>query len=189
MIAAGNRSLILGIDPGPVTSGLVVLDWEARKVCCASNCADNHSLLVSLCARDGILDFIDHKFFYSSFLFGAIEKVVPYGRSVGRDTMDTSWWGGKLDTAVGLFLGKSVAVSRPSVKIALYGSLTCKVEGSVRKGVDTKLLRECVKEYFEPSGGGSDPYKGTKAKQGPLYCVRGNHAWDALAVALAGKLL
>jgi hypothetical protein len=183
-----DSRICLGIDPGQKSSGVVVLDWGNRQVLMADNQYPNERLLNTLKKHNlfrgpGSGDIV----LFSCIDMVSIEKVVTYGRSVGQETMDTAWWGGKFHTAAEWAVGRVEAISRPTVKMMLYGSLVYK-DATSRKGVDTKLLKSCAKSYFEPTGGGNDPYRGTVKCKGPLFCVRGVHAWDALFVALSAML-
>jgi len=192
--------LRMGIDPGPKTSGVTVVEWSEvtknRRVIFSHSNYENTSLLEAFGNRSMILpdtlsantasfDAFPHISIVS------IEKIVPYGRSVGQETFDSSWVGGEFELA-GCWRGKRVIpISRPNVKLVLFGALTYSDASGKkgRKGVDTKLLKECVKSNFSPYGGGNDPYRGVKSKKGPLFLVSGGHAWDALAVAVAGPML
>lgn len=192
--------LLMGIDSGPIMSGVVIVEWsespENRKVIFSHNNYENASLLEAFENRSMILPDILGANTTSFDAFPrisvvSIEKIVPYGRSVGQETFDSSWVGGEFALA-GRWRGKRVIpISRPNVKLVLFGALTYSASSGKngRKGVDTKLLKECVKSNFSPYGGGNDPYRGVKSKKGPLFLVSGGHAWDALAVAVAGPML
>jgi len=192
--------LRMGIDPGPRTSGVVIVAWsdspENRKVVFSHNDYENALLLGAFENQSMILPDMLGANTASFDAFPAIsivsiEKIVPYGRSVGQETFDSSWVGGEFALA-GCWRGKRVIpISRPSVKLVLFGALTYSDASGKngRKGVDTKLLKECVKSNFSPYGGGNDPYKGVKSNKGPLFLVSGGHAWDSLAVAVAGPML
>lgn len=192
--------LRMGIDPGPITSGVVVVEWselpENRRVIFSHSDYENAALSEAFEHRSLILPCLPGADTASFDAFPAIsvvsiEKIVPYGRSVGQETFDSSWVGGEFALA-GRWRGKRVIpISRPNVKLVLFGALTYSAASGKngRKGVDTKLLKECVKSSFSPYGGGNDPYKGVKSKKGPLFLVSGGHAWDALAVAVAGPML
>jgi hypothetical protein len=192
--------LRMGIDSGPITSGVTIVAWsdspEERRVVFSHNTYENASLLGAFENQSMILPDLlgaDTASFdaFPCISVVSIEKIVPYGRSVGQETFDASWMGGEFALA-GRWRGKRVIpISRPNVKLVLFGSLTYSDASGKngRKGVDTKLLKECIKPNFSPYGGGNDPYKGVKSKKGPLYLVSGEHAWDALAVAVAGPML
>lgn len=192
--------LRMGIDPGPVTSGVTIVAWsdslEERMVVFSHNTYENASLLGAFENQSMILPDLlgaDTASFdaFPAISVVSIEKIVPYGRSVGQETFDSSWIGGEFALA-GRWRGKRVIpISRPNVKLVLFGALTYSdVSGkNGRKGVDTKLLKECIKSNFSPYGGGNDSYRGVKSKKGPLFLVSGGHAWDALAVAVAGPML
>jgi Holliday junction resolvasome RuvABC endonuclease subunit len=179
---------VMGVDPGFPTSGVTVLRWsediKIRKVIWCDPAIPNKRLIEEVftqCVYD------DMGFNVIPELSAvAMEKLVPYGKNVGAATFETIWDSAEMYRSIVLSMGeKRVATySRPTVKIALVGATTVKVEGSI-KGVSTAILKEIIRTDFHPSGGGNDPWKGTKSKRGPLYLVKKEHGWDALAVAMA----
>lgn len=188
-------SIIVGIDPGPVSSGVTFVKWDMpRQVLFSTSSFTNAALVNWFLFNDKfIFDSLDiSSELFSDISLVSIEKIVAYGMSVSQATFDTAWWSGRFFQAISFGAGfdkNTVMISRPDVKVALYGATTYKDSTSGRlKSVDTRVLKECIHRFFEPTGGGKDPYKGTKHCVGPLYRVKGSHAWDALAVAVAAKV-
>lgn len=189
------RELRAGIDSGPKTSGFVLVEWEPeRRVIYSNSEYDNDDLLRAFESRSLVIpDMLSGGTapydVFSEIRIVSIERIVPYGRSVGQETFDASWMGGEFALAARWRGKEVVSISRPQVKLALFGATTYSNKTGGRNAVDTKLLKECVKSNFDPYGGGKDPYKGLKGNKGPLFLVSGSHAWDALAVAVAGPIL
>lgn len=194
---------VLGIDPGFPTSGLSVVandgyrftDGRSNKRAVYCNVEmDNEDLIRVLELQSFVV--LDQQTGEYGELFPRglsiyIEKLVPYGQSVAKETFETIMWSGRFYQSALRFKGSKVAcLSRPDIKKVLFGATTYRdeVSGEV-KGVATRQLKEIVKGEFEPLGGGADAYKGIKSKPGPLYIVKGSHGWDALIVAIAGTKL
>lgn len=152
--------LILGIDPGPKHSGVVLFDSDAFKVDKAY-CEPNDDILCDLRQWQGITL--------------AIEIMQPMGRSVGQETFTTQLWAGRFIEAVDCRGGSVREMKRNDVKLHLCGQL--------RNVKDTNVTR-AVKDKFPATGGGKDTRKGTKKQPGPLYGVSGNDVWSALAIAV-----
>lgn len=154
---------LFAIDPGPLTSGYVVLD--AGRVVDAGAEAANHDLLRWVQAGQDC-DIL------------ALEMIAGMGMTVGQTTFDTCKWIGRFQQAwrdpEAVHL-----VYRRQVKTFLCGNQQAKDPN----------VRQALLDIFPGTGGGERPQIGTKAKPGPLYGVS-SHAWSALAVAItvAGTL-
>lgn len=151
--------MILAIDPGTNESGVVEYDpkgsirWGCVK--------DNDDLLVML------------RLMWQPDYTIVIEMVAPMGMTLGRSTRDTILLIGRIQEICDNRGIPCHPLTRAEVKMHLCGSMRAK---------DTNV-RAAVAGRFEAIGGGSDPYKGTKAKPGPLYGIK-SHCWSALALAV-----
>jgi hypothetical protein len=151
--------LILGIDPGPKHSGVVLFDSDAWAVDKAY-CEPNDDILCDFRQWQGITL--------------AIETMAAMGMAVAQDTFDTQLWAGRFIEAVDSRGGSIRDLKRKDVKLHLCG-LTRAKDPNVRRAVMDK---------FAATGGGKEPRKGTKKQPGPLYGVSGNDVWSALAIAI-----
>lgn len=151
------------MDPGTYDSAYVVYDPDMVEVV-RFGFIDNSALL-------GAMPQLWES--YGSVL--AIEGMVNQGNIVGKETFDTLMWMGRFiqrwtDIAPG---NKCSLVPRNRIKVCMTGKASSK-DNEVHAG---------AKARFEPTGGGSDPYKGTKKKRGPLFGMK-SHMFSALAVCL-----
>ena len=157
--------IIIGIDPGPTTSGLVVLGaGDPPAVVSSTPDADRATVLDTLAALKHCGDRA----------LVAIEWLVSYGSAVGASTLDTARMVGAYEREAERAGARVVLITRPEV--AYYH---CQARSAKKPQV-----RAAVLSLYEPTGGGADGRIGTKARPGPCYGVKA-HAWDALAVALA----
>lgn len=150
---------MLAIDPGPVHSGVVQFDPIFFHVQEAYQ-AENDDLLERL--RLEVEPNI------------VIEVMQSMGMAVTQATFDTQLWAGRFIEAAERSGGTVRTVYRRDVKLHLCRSMRAK---------DTHVVA-AAKSRFEPSGGGKDPYKGTKKEPGPLYGISGNDVWSALSIAV-----
>ena len=86
--------------------------------------------------------------------------------------MDTLVWIGRFYQRVGF--SNKFLVARSKIKHHLCNSVSAK----------DKNISAAVKNRYQPTGGGSDPHKGTKNQRGPLYGMK-SHTFSALAVGIA----
>lgn len=160
-MAGTSRRLVgtLAIDPGPVESGWCVM---LRDDVIHSGVMPNVELL----------EYVQRTHFRVNATRLAVEMIASYGMPVGKEVFETCLWIGRFvqawhdPEAVHL-------VYRKDVKMHLCGTNTAK---------DANVRRAII-DLYEPTGGGSIPQIGTKAKPGPLYGVS-SHAWPAIGVAL-----
>jgi hypothetical protein len=160
-MAGTTRNLVatLAIDPGPQQSG-----W--------CHLLGNELVGSGVWTNEDMLDFVQHRQFQINPTRLAVEMIASYGMPVGKDVFETCLWIGRYvqawhnPTTVRL-------VYRKDVKMLLCGTTKAK-DGNVRRAII---------DLYPPSGGGSTPQIGTKAKPGPLYGVS-SHAWPAIGVAL-----
>jgi hypothetical protein len=159
---------IIAIDPGPDTSGIVILKFEKWPPS------------VVMAMRDAKLD--DIRKFITEYGIDTVivEWLTSYGSVVGRTVLDTARIVGRVQEmafGLGCIFGK---MTRPDVGLEL-----CQTKRA--KGAN---LSEAIREIYHNAkldiGGGSDPCRGTKKEPGPLYGIAlGEHEGSALAVGLA----
>ena len=160
LVCAGGmvgQVIIIAIDPGPTTSGLVVYDSETHRVTEAHKGLTEDEALAALS-------------FNSHADVVAIERVESYGIS-GNSLLQTAELAGSFRRSA-LDLGLDVRwVTRREVCRHLH------VSGGSK---DAQVRQRLIYDH----GGDVKTAKGVKAEPGPLYGVAG-HAWAALAVAVA----
>ena len=149
----------MGIDPGQIKSGFVIIDNDYN--------VHNHGVVDNGEIMEIISNSNNHGL--DSII---IEMITSYGMPVGKTTMDTLVWIGRFYQEVehsDVFL-----ISRANIKLHMCNSVRAK---------DPNVIM-AVKDRYNPTGGGSDPFKGTKKEPGPLYGMV-NHSFNALAVAIS----
>jgi hypothetical protein len=152
--------IVLGIDPGPEFSGVVVYDCEGKAVMVADKSADVAAVLGAV-----------SKWAPGEDVVVAIERMQSYGIA-GGSLLDTARTAGRLEQRA-LDCGATV--------VLLYRREVLKALDVTGKGNRDSLVRQ---RMIEIHGGTTEAAVGKKANQGPLYGVSG-HAWQALAVAVA----
>jgi hypothetical protein len=181
--------IVLGIDPGPEKSGMVIYDVENKKIISSSDSFRNEPLLYIL--RNGcMVNPIDNTQLDVSILF--IETIESMGLTVGESTLKTMQWVGRFREAwegTGVLNGGTGSVwlvSRGDEKIFLCGKKTYRDPNTGKlRGVSDAEVNAAVRNKFPPTGGGKRPTVGIKKQPGPLYGVK-KHALSALAVVLTG---
>ena len=153
--------VVIGIDPGPVESGVVAWDAVNERVVCADTYSNELLRNVLLLVQDDPL-----REAMCDCEQVVIEKLVSYGMRVGESTFQTAYWVGRIVEIISHLPRQSVLVSRPDVKLALCFTARA-TDADVRDALITR---------FGP--------KGTKSNPGRLYGVKG-HCWSALAVAVS----
>lgn len=149
--------IIVGIDPGPTSSGMVVYDTDRRAVSDARSDISNDDLRALLPTLRVSVSSV------------AIERVVYYGQSVGSDVFETAYAGGRIHEAAFASGYDVYRVDRRQIKRHLCNSPRAR---------DPDIRNALIDMH-----GGKRAYRGTKKEPGPLYGVSG-HAWAALAVAV-----
>ena len=155
---------VLAIDPGPRTSGVVLLDTgPPRRVTYAEPDAENDALLTKLIHVFGPVEAV------------VVEAVAHYGMPVGRDVFGTVFWSGRFCQQTKIYHPGTAVVmmDRRRVKMCLCNSAQAKDAN----------IRQALIDKFQPIGGGKIPQIGTKKQPGPLYGVK-SHCWSALALAV-----
>lgn len=140
---------IIGIDPGPERSAVVSIDNTGI----VSTDFENAELARILSDTKETV---------------AIEDFVPYGHSIGHESLATIRW-------IGVFGWVTrtcdvTLIPRPDIKAHLCGTRTAK---------DADVRDALIHRY----GPGREKAIGTKKAPGPLYGIT-SHGWSALAVAV-----
>ena len=144
---------LLAIDPGTEESGYVVLDaWSVD----GHGIIPNQTMLQVARAWPHLM---------------AIEWVVSYGKPIGKDTIETIYW-----------IGRILQASRdPDTVLRIPRKVVTKFicdDG----GAKDPQVRQALIDLYPRTGGGATPQIGTRDAPGPLYGIR-KHEWAALAVA------
>ena len=152
---------VLGCDPGPTQSALVILGdrrvlWHWIE--------PNQAILERLayfgqCNRESKLD--DEL---------VIEQIASFGKPVGAEVFETVFWSGRFAQTWRTFAEKPFhRLKRHEVKSALCGSQLAK---------DPHIRRYLIDRF-----GGQSVAIGRKGQKGPLYGIHGD-CWAALSVAI-----
>ena len=161
--------LILGIDPGPVTSGVVLYDPVQGKVVEAwAKMLTEKALRVTrfrrLLTDRGFVWELDR-------VHLAMETIVSYGARIGMETIANIELIGRIKEAWSREDANATYLSRPDILGHLTGRRNAKEA-------------DCADRLKEMHGGLNAV--GTKKNPGPLYGVT-SHAWSALAVAVVAS--
>jgi len=148
---------ILGIDPGPVTSGYVHAEFsgERGRVVIHTSHADLKNEDIAFILRTWVRDF------RGPYRI-AIESPMAIYSTVGQSTIETIKWTGEFRS---LARPHVTEVSPQEVRLAICGTAQAKDPG----------VRQALIDRYGP--------RGTIKKKGQLYAVT-KHAWRALAVAV-----
>lgn len=158
----GERTSILGVDPGYLQTALV---WIADK-----NEVLRARTLPNEEAREAILKIASMGM--NGRVLVAIEGIQPMGMVVGAEVFDTCMWVGRFVEVCNAHGIPYWIVYRSQVKVNICGDSRAK---------DPNIRRAIVDRY-----GGESAGIGRKASPGPLYEVKGD-AWSALAIALTAR--
>jgi len=155
--------MIIGIDPGPTTCGIVILDGTrvtlAHKAATVPECLH---ILRGTSVLEG----------YSNATV-AIERVQSYGIA-GASLLQTAEVCGRL---------QQCAEDSGHMTLLFYRREVLRALDVTGKGSRDAVVRQRLLEIW---GGDPKALKGTKRDPGPLYGVAG-HAWQALAVAVVAR--
>ena len=159
--------MIIGIDPGPTTSGLIVISSSLRVT--HASASATHAEVIAEITRSQYVEAV------------ACEWLTSYGSAVGASVLDTARMVGRYEQAAH---ARGLGLS-----LRLRATVCARLTGQAR-ATDAQL-HEAVRAIYRArglaTGGGADPCRGIASRPGPLLAVR-SHAWDALAVALAWLL-
>lgn len=163
---------IIGVDPGPEMSGMVVIDDEFKvlehydqietwKIRCLEM-PSNDAVWVTLVAEDVSI------------------------RTGGTPGQMYAQWGKTIQTAKTIGKLEMICAERGWGYIESNPS-TWRARFCGTAGASPAQIKACVRDVYESRGlacgGGKQPSQGIKRQPGPLYGLKG-HAWDALGVAL-----
>ena len=149
--------LILGIDPGPTTSGVVLYDPGQRVVVEASATMDYNVLMFAL----------EHGIYFGRECQPhiACEMIANMGMAVGKEVFETCVQIGRISWSIERKGGEVQKIKRTDIKLAICGTARAK-DPNIRQALIDSIGAV-----------------GTKKAPGPLYGVT-SHAWSALAVAV-----
>lgn len=154
---------IIGIDPGPTTSGMAKYDTETKRVIWAKPDADNEYVL-------NVIRSFEYNGATSQIACESIEALYAH---VGKETIRTIRFVGRIEEACFrhvLAIGfESYFLSPQEVKKRVCGTSAAK----------DPAVRQALIDTLGPQGTKKDP--------GPTYGVS-KHAWRALAVAVAATI-
>ncbi len=162
--------LILGIDPGPVTSGVILYDPVRSRVLEAWAKMPTADALEAV--RKRALSDKEGAYWCLRRVHLAMEHIVSYGAPIGKSTIDTIEPIGRIKEAWSREDANATYLSRPEILKHLTGAANSKASD----------CNYCIRKRF----GGDDLAVGTKKQPGPLYGVT-SHAWSALAVAVVAS--
>lgn len=157
-----SKRTILAIDPGNVESGWVI--YQNGRIL-DKGITVNPDLILML---DTWIPSWHDKYPIDIMV---LEMVQSYGDVVGQTVFETVFWIGRFYER---WAGTADRMYRKKVKHWL---------GLPPSAGDTQV-NHTVRQYFSPTGGGKDPYKGIKKQPGPLFGVH-DDIWAALALAIA----
>jgi len=160
-----NSKIIIGVDPGPTSSGQVVVDGAIFPpiVLESNDEIEEKDLLITKYKAKIVVS----------------EWIVSYSSAIGFSVLDTARLVGRIEERAGVKGMEFHKLTRPQVGLELTGKSTPK------KAQVNEAIRELYREMKPDSlGGGKNAVVGTKKHPGPLYGIK-SHAWDALAVVIA----
>jgi hypothetical protein len=173
--------IVIAIDPGPSTSGVVVLDatdWPPTVISSRRDLGLGEiQQVIAETPRLPRIGTCPHV---------VVEGIVPYLRSggvIGATTIETAMTIGGIREMVCRDGGELHILTRPEV-----GHILCPGAGP---GTPTgyqvaEAIRDIYRRAGRATGGGVDPVIGTRREPGPLHGIAlGNHEGSALAVGLA----
>ena len=160
------KNNIIGIDTGPLTSGIIHL--QAENVGWRLAHCNDKMVNGDICGY-----LVEKAHFYSS-----IEVVVEHINARGQllnqaniDMVHLIGWINKTCIEVGM---ECHLITNRLWKSHLCGA----------NNASAKEVKIASKQILSPYGGGSDPYKGVKNQPGPIYGIS-SHCWSALGVCAA----
>ena len=160
----------LAIDPGPKTSGVVILDTRHDPPQILRHWQDMSTKVL----RDNLWFPDRFDLFGCPFEAVLLERVASFGMPVGETTINTILWSGRLMEVC------------ERVGIPLYRMTRKKVVHSLCFNIKAgdSNVRRAILDLYPKTGGGKTPQIGTKNQPGPLYGIA-NDAFAALALGIA----
>lgn len=187
IIEAGQDFQVIGVDPGPEQTAMALVrmhrreaDGRYRAALCYATYFNNDKL-------DGVVNSLHVRTVPNIVvpLFLCVETCGAQFKAVGASVFDTAAMGGCVRYAMRNQVDGIYCMRSSEWRCALTGHGNAK----------TPLVYEEVKQFFDPAGKGSDPYKGVNGAPGPLWDLHeagkgGNveHLKDALGAALGLQL-
>lgn len=162
---------IIGVDPGPQTSGLVLVELQPGAWPPVLRWADPAA------ETEAVISAIDTLVRPPPIV--VCEWLTSYGSAVGATVLDTARVAGRFEEAARRAGGRFVLMTHGDQALELTGSRRAK-DGQLHEAI-----RQVYREAGAAVGGGAEATRGTKSQPGPLYGLAGCHAWDALGVVLA----
>lgn len=169
---------IIGIDPGPEKSGVIIIEtgivcgrcleigWRACRASATRLHGDEIAVSCATHEENGsLLNIVTQ-----DQPFGAcvIERPAARGQIAGKTTMNTAFWAGVFAGAMHDFT-KTYTIRPNDIRATLAGKCNAPdvdIKAAVSEFVGKPSWREAV---------------GKKKAPGPLYGLSGSHQWDALA--------
>lgn len=158
-----RKHVIMGIDPGPKTHGVVVYEASARRVLWSHKAATTEAISEAL---------IDHA--PDDVVIERPAAMGTIGPGIVGHMLDTAWAAGELAQMV---RADAIDVHTMTRREVLRHLGVLSGTGSA----DSRVRRACIADHETPGG---PPAVGRKATPGPLYGVS-SHAWQALGAVLA----
>ena len=147
-------SLLYAVDPGTLQSALVVVEHAPRGLAVIE-----HQTILNA----ALLPRLETAPLGATLV---VEQIEAMGMAVGHETFETVWWSGRFHEAWPN--NERYRLPRRPIKLHLCGSMQAKDAN----------IRQALLDRF-----GGALAIGVKARQGPLYGVKG-HEFAALAVAV-----
>jgi len=165
---------IIGIDPGPEQSGVVIIDEDLKVLA-------HHSQIPT---RE-IRCLSEPSFLSADDVIVVIEDLSPRGGT--NQAQMFARWERTIQTAKTIGRLEQICAERGWGYVEIYPS-TWRARICGAANARDAQIKACVRNIYKGQGlacgGGTHPAQGIKSKPGPLYGLKG-HAWDALGVALA----
>lgn len=158
--------IVLGIDPGPETSGVVIYDSAAKRVLWSDASASTDEVLRAF-EPGGFADLCNRAWAEAV----VIEQVESYGIPGNSLLMTAEVCGRFRQRAIDSFGVAPVLMPRREVK---------RVLGVVGGGADGQVREAMLARH----GGTKQAAQGSKKAPGPLYGLS-SHAWQALGLVVA----
>ena len=160
--------LILGIDPGPNASGVVVYDSVARRVIHSDKTATETDI--------GLLLIPTHKFRLAHIIIERPAAMGPMGAGKVGHMLDTAWAAGRLEAIAERANSTGTTVHTLTRREVVRHLGVMSGKGSA----DARVRAACIADH----GGTQRAAVGVKREPGPLYGVS-SHSWQALGLVLA----
>jgi hypothetical protein len=181
--AAQGPVRIIAADPGSSASGIVAFDLAGGKPSnLRARYVSNDDIKAPSFAMDLLAEWYLGKGGGGIPAFMAYERLGAQGNFVGEEVFETAAMGGELRRAFRPFVEGIYALRGSEWAHGLTGQGNAKIP----------LVYAEICAFFEPAGGGSDPYKGVAKQPGPLWDFHRAGKWkegeDTMVVHLKEAL-